>query len=235
LHTPGTDSVDKEAGMFLKVARWVPGTGIVFVVLVVVASFLTNDMPGEDASDTAWVSYYADAGNRHGEEVAFFLIAIAGLCFLQFLGSLRGVLARAEGEPARITTAAIASGAAFVTLAVAAHVVGSAQAWAVTHFGLLDYHVDPQTARLLASLAFMLFVMSLFAAAGMALAVATIAFQWQVFPTWLTWLSALAMIAGLVGYFAYPSVVVLLWILALSVWMLSPSRATPARAPTTSQ
>ena len=60
-----------------------------------------------------------------------FLIGLAGLCFLQFLGSLRGALARAEGEPARITTAAIASGAAFIALATASHAVGTAVSWSV--------------------------------------------------------------------------------------------------------
>jgi hypothetical protein len=219
--------------MFARTARWVPGTGLAFAVLVAVAAGLTGGMPDKDATDMAWVSYYADAGNRHAEELSFFLVGLAGLCFLQFLGSLRGVLLRAEGEPGRITNAAQASGVAFITLAVAGHVFGTAQTWSVQHFGL-SYHVDPQTARVLASVAFLLFVMSLFAAAGMALAVTTIALQWRVFPPWLTWLGALAILGGLLGALFFPSVVVLLWIAALSVWMLLPDRVPPG-APMLSQ
>jgi hypothetical protein len=219
--------------MFAKIARWVPGTGLAFALLVLVAAALTGGMPDKGASDTAWVSYYADAGNRHSEELSFFLVGLAGLCFLQFLGSLRGVLLRAEGEPGRITNAAQASGVAFITLAVAAHVFGTAQSWSVQHFGL-TYHVDPQTARVLASIAFLLYVMSLFAAAGMALAVTTIALQFRVFPAWLTWLGALAILGGLLGALFLPSAVVLLWIAALSVWMLLPER-TPPGVPMMSQ
>ena len=121
--------------MFLRIARVVPGTGIVFAVLVVVAFLLESDSPSKHASNTAWMNYYADSGNRHKEELALILIGIGGLCFLQFLGSLRGALARAEGEPARITTAAIASGAAFIAVAIAAHAVDTAYSWATYYYG----------------------------------------------------------------------------------------------------
>ena len=65
--------------MFLRIARVVPGTGIVFAVLVVVAFLLESNSPGKDASSTAWANYYADSGNRRKEELAFILIGLAGL------------------------------------------------------------------------------------------------------------------------------------------------------------
>jgi hypothetical protein len=145
--------------MFLRIARVLPANGILFAVLVVVATLFTNGSPDTDSSDATWTSYYADAGNRHGEEISLFLIGLAGLCFLQFLGTVRGALARAEGEPSRITTAAVASGAAFITLAVSAHAVGTANSWAVSASD--NFTVDPNTARLFSTLSYVLFVLSL--------------------------------------------------------------------------
>jgi hypothetical protein len=213
--------------MFPLIARWVPGLGVVFAALVVVAAWLEADRPGKDAANADWTAYYADNANRSKEEVAFFLIGIAGLCFLQFLGSLRGALARAEGEPARITTAAIGSGVAFIAIAISAHAVGTAVAWAADWYGD-DYTVDPDTARLLASLSYLLYVMSLFAAAAMALATATVALWMRAFPAWLGWLSVLATLAGLFGIWGLTGFVVLAWIVVLSVYLLWPR---PAAAP----
>jgi hypothetical protein len=215
--------------MFALIARWVPGLGVVFAALVIVATWLESDAPGKDASDAAWTAYYADSGNRQSEEIAFILIGVAGLCFLQFLGSLRGALARAEGEPARITTAAIGSGVAFIAIAISAHAVGTAVSWSVWFYGA-DYTVDPDTARLFGSLSYGMFVMSLFAAAGMALATATVALWMRAFPAWLGWTGVLATIAGVLGILGLTGLVVLAWIVLLSAYMVWP-RPMPA-APT---
>jgi hypothetical protein len=212
--------------MFPLIARWVPGTGVVFAVLVIVATWLESDAPGSDASDASWTAYYADSGNRQSEEIAFVLIGLAGLCFLQFLGSLRGALARAEGEPARITTAAIGSGVAFIAIAISAHAVATAVSWSVTWYGS-DYTVDPDTARLLAGLSYGLYAMSLFAAAAMALATATVALFMRAFPAWLGWLSVLATIAGVLGLLGLTGLVVLAWIVLLSLYLVWPRPATP--------
>jgi hypothetical protein len=216
--------------MFPLIARWVPGLGVVFAALVIVATWLASGAPGSDAPDAEWTAYYADSGNRREEEIAFFLIGLAGLCFLQFLGSLRGALARAEGEPARITTAAVGSGVAFIAIAISAHAVGTAVSWCVGFYGD-DFTVDPDTARLLASLSYGLYVMSLFAAAAMALATATVALWMRAFPAWLGWLSVLATIAGVFGIFGLTGIVVLAWIVLLSAYMVWPRPAVSAPPP----
>jgi hypothetical protein len=217
--------------MFPLIARWVPGLGVVFAALVIVATWLgSSGAPGENASDADWTAYYADSGNRREEEIAFFLIGLAGLCFLQFLGSLRGALARAEGEPARITTAAVGSGVAFIAIAISAHAVGTAVSWTVSFYGD-DFTVDADTARLLASLSYGLYVMSLFAAAAMALATATVALWMRAFPAWLGWLSVLATIAGILGLLGLTGLVVLAWIVLLSLYMVWPQPASAAQPP----
>ena len=160
--------------MFPLIARWVPATGIVFAVLVVAAALLTGDSPGEGASDAEWVAHYEDGDNQTKQEISFVLIGLAGLCFLQFLGSLRGALARAEGEPARITTAAVASGSVFIALALTAHVIGTAVTGTAGFYD--EFQVDANTARLFDILEYAFFVMSMFAAAAMTLAVTTLVF-----------------------------------------------------------
>jgi hypothetical protein len=216
--------------VFLRVARWVPANGIAFVVLVVAAS-LVKDPPGRDSSDAELVSYYQESGNRTEEIVSFFLIGLALFCFLSFLGSLRGFLARSEGEPARLTTAAVGSGVAFIALAVAAHVAASSVSWAAEVYD--GFEVDPDTARLAMSLWYAFFVMSLFAAAAMTLATSVLALHSRVFPNWLAVIGFLATICGLLGFLVIPSLVVLAWILLVSLFMLWPQRIPGTPEPTT--
>jgi hypothetical protein len=213
--------------MFLRIARWVPANGIAFVVLVVVAS-LIKDAPERDSSDAEIVTYYQESGNRSDEFVAFFLIGLALFCFLSFLGALRGFLARAEGEPARLTTAAIASGVVFIAFSVAAHVAASSVSWAAEVYD--GFRVDPNTARLALSVWYGFFVMAMFAAAAMTLAASVLALQSRVLPTWLAILGFVATVAGLLGFLVFPSLVILLWILLISIFMLWPQRmaAPPA-------
>jgi hypothetical protein len=210
--------------MFVRIARLVPANGILFVLLVVVAT-LVKDQPDADASDATLVSYYQDSGNRTEEFVSFFLVGLALFCFLSFLGALRGFLARAEGEPARLTTAAIGSGVVFIAFAVAAHVAATSMAWAVDISD--SFELDPNTARVAMSLWYGFFVMAMFAGAAMTLASSVLALQSRVFPTWLAVLGFLATIAGLIGFMVVPSVVILLWILVVSVFMLWPQRVAP--------
>ncbi len=217
--------------MFLKIARWVPANGIVFAVLVVVATLLTIDHPGMKTDSGEIVSYYADSGNRSKELVALFLIGLAGLCFLSFLGSFRGVLARAEGEPARLTTAVTASGAAFIALALAAHGAGTTMALASDIAE--NFSVDPNTAKVTWALSALLFGLSLFAAAAMALSTTVLALQTRALPAWLAWTGALATVAGIFTIVWPPlSAIVLLWIAALSAWMLRPAPTAIAVAAT---
>jgi hypothetical protein len=217
--------------MFLRIARLIPANGIAFVVLVVVAS-LVKDAPGADASDAEIVTYYADSGNRGAEVAAFFLVGVAALCFLSWLGSLRGVLARAEGEPSRLTAATIASGGVFIALAVAAHVAATSVTWAIRAYD--EFELDPDTVRLLASLWYGFFVMSLFAAAAMTLSASVLALHSRVFPTWLAAVGFLAAVCGLLGFLVFPSLGILVWVLLVSGYQLWTQRVTPLTAPASS-
>lgn len=203
--------------VFARMARFVPANGILFAALVVLASLLTRGTPNRDSSDAAVVAYYS-GGERDNEIVSFFLIGLAVFCFLSFLGSLRGALARVEGEPARLTSAATASGVAFIALAAAAHVVGTCVAFAAEFYDGFD--VDANMARLALALSYGFFVMSLFAAAAMTAAAAVVSLWLGALPRWLGWFGLAATAAGLLGFLVVPSLVVLVWIAAASAWLV---------------
>lgn len=215
---------------FLRVTRWIPASGIAFVALVVIAALVTRGSPGGDASEEDIASYYADGDNLSAERISFFLIGLSAFFFLLFLGSLRGALARAEGDPARLTTATIAAGSAFIALAVAAHVLETGLSLGEGIYGN-SFQVDPDVARLMLALSFGFFVMAMFAAAAMVLAASILALHSRVFPNWLAVFGFPAALAGLISALVWPSALVLAWILAVSVVLLLQQRPAPATTP----
>lgn len=206
--------------MFLRVERIVPAAGIAFVVLVVLAALIRNP-PDRTAGDAEWLAYFADSGSRRNEFIAFFLVGLAVFFFLSWLGSLRGFLVRAEGEPSRITAAAISAGSAFVALAAAAHAIGTSPSWAVEAFED-RFRIDANVVRLTSAVEYTLFVMSLFAAATMTLAASVLGLHSRIFPRWLAILGVLATAGAVLGFLVWPSVFVLAWIVAMSLFMLWP-------------
>ncbi len=213
--------------MLLRVTRWIPASGIAFVVLIVIGALLTRGSPGGDASEAEIASYYADGDNLDAERIAFFLIGLAAFCFLLFLGGLRGALARAEGDPARMTTATIAAASVFIALAVTAHVLETGLSLGEGIYGE-SFAVDPNVARLVLALSYGFFVMSMFAAGAMVLAASILALHSRVFPNWLAVFGFPAALAGLLGALVWPSALVLAWILAVSVVLLLQQRTTSA-------
>jgi uncharacterized membrane protein len=70
----------------------------------------------------------------------------------------------------------------------------------------------------------------MFAAAAMTLAVTTLVFHTGVFPRWVGWFGVLATIAGLLGFMVFPTLLILVFILILSIYLLRPERGAPAEA-----
>ena len=63
---------------------WAPLSGIAFVVLFVASVFMDNT-PNANASNAAWTSYFASAGNRGLAVTAGFLGVLAALALMSFL------------------------------------------------------------------------------------------------------------------------------------------------------
>ena len=85
-----------------------PLTGILFVVLVIVAFVVGGETPGTDDSAQTIVSFYVD--NDSEQSVASALLALACVAFLFFLGSLRRTLRAVAGDEGGLSTVAMLGG-----------------------------------------------------------------------------------------------------------------------------
>ncbi len=94
-----------------------PLTGILFVVLVIVAFTLGGESPGVDDSAQEVTSFYVD--NDADQQLAGAVLGLACVAYLFFLGSLRPVLRAAAGDEGGLSTVALLGG---VMIAVGASI-----------------------------------------------------------------------------------------------------------------
>src|SRR5881396_2896580 len=136
-------------------SRWDYVSGILFVVLFVVAFALTDDSGNTPAEVQ---SFYTDSGNQTKQFAAFFCFLAAMLAFLWFLGTLRGELFRAEGSDAPLTAVAFGSGLAFAVLMIGAVTFFTSPAFMASDD---KFTFDPNTADFMLDAGYGLFVAAL--------------------------------------------------------------------------
>src|SRR5215210_1021579 len=85
-----------------------PLTGILFVVLVIVAFAVGGDTPDIDDSARTVVSFYVD--NDSEQQISAGLLALACVAFVFFLGTLRRALRVAAGDEGGLSTVAMLGG-----------------------------------------------------------------------------------------------------------------------------
>jgi Domain of unknown function (DUF4386) len=202
---------------------WLPISGIVFVVLVLIAILVAGDDPGDTNREI--IEYYQDDGNRNTQFTIFVLLGLGALLFLVFLASLRTALRRAEGEPGTFSAFAFGAGVTSAALLLAANASFVAIAEAT---GDDDFRLDPNQARLTENIGYTLFVSSLAAAGLMIVAASIVAIRTGVFPSWLAWVGLVIALALIVVGFAFvPLFGLLAWVLVVSVLLLRPAFARP--------
>jgi hypothetical protein len=213
----------------MKLARWAPISGILFVVLWAVVIFMLDSDPGD--SDTDIVSWYADSGNRDQQVIAFFLVLAASLCFVWFLSVLRGRLAQAEGGAGLKTALAFGAGLVAVTLWTIAMAVWMSVSFAVDDSD--DFVVDPNTERLFSNFGYALWFGGTTIALLVVLCAALVGLRGELIPRWLAWVSILVAITMLASFAFIPFLIWLGWVLVVSVVLIwKPSADTaPAVAP----
>ena len=96
--------------------RMLAGSGIVFVILLIVGAFLPGSPPNADATPEKFRAYMLD--HRSALLAGMFLIAVGVFFFLMWLTRLRTVLRAAEDDDAH-ELSTMAYGAGLVTAAVA--------------------------------------------------------------------------------------------------------------------
>jgi len=195
--------------------RWAPLSGIAYVVLFIIALFVTGDGAGNTAEEYA--DYYADSGNRDKEIFAFFLLSGAALVLLWFVAALRGILVRAEGETARWTALAFGSGVASATLLCVAASLFAAPAILVED---ADFELDPGAGSLVTNAGYGVFVSSVMTAAMLVFATSIVSLRTLVLPRWLALVGFLVAAVLLFAVFFFPLFVWMAWILAVSVVLI---------------
>ena len=177
----------------LRWERLAAATGIVFVVLSVIALVAGGQAPRPDDPDQEIVSYFVD--NRSGLLFQAYLFGLASIFFLWFVGSLRSHLRRAEGETGRLSAVAFGGGVATVATFFLGTSLSAALAFRVAQ-------TDPGVAVALFHVGSQAFTLSSFTAVVLVAAASVVIIRTGALPSWLGWLGGLLSLAFLVSGFA---------------------------------
>jgi hypothetical protein len=196
--------------------------GIAFVALAVLWAiiFATADRPSYNSADDAVSEFWSDSGNRRLLLLGALAMSLAGVALLWFLGSLRVVLRRAEGEPARLATIAFSGGVVLTALLFAKNAIEGGLALALEFEQ--GFTLDPDVFRALNAVFLGLLIHEGLAAAVLVGAASLLVLRTRVFPRWLGWAGLAVAVVALLSWLipGVPLVLVLAWILAASVLML---------------
>jgi hypothetical protein len=210
-------------------SRVAPFAGIAFVVLFVVAWFISQSPDSDDSSATI-AAFYADEDKRVLMIVSAYLFIVAGLLFLWFLAGLRGRLRAAEGGDGTLSAFAFAAGIIFVGLLIAGALM-LASVPAGISFGGADNPTNGETVNFIQSAGFgMILVGGMLSAAAMIVATSLLTLRTQVLPSWSAWLGFLAALALLFAVIWIPQIALVVWVIAISIVLLRPpavARSTP--------
>lgn len=203
--------------------RWSPAAGLLYVVLFVIAILTTPDT-GETNREI--LEHYADEGNRRNDIILTALLAPAALAFVWFASHLRSLLAAAAPASALPTLALGAGVASAGLLVVAAATFGSIS----FTYEEGDFELDPNTARLVGSIGYGVFVGSMWMAGLVVLATSLVALRTRLLPAWLGWLGLLVALVLVFAFAFIPVFALLGWVALVSVVLLAqrPRSALPA-------
>jgi hypothetical protein len=202
--------------MTARVARWLPLTGVVAVVLWLVGVFvLESASPGADASPDEILAYFDD------DDTTIFtgalLFALGTAFFVAFLGSLRATFLTAEGQPGRLTSVAFAGGVGKAVFDMG--VVGGFAAGAVAADEAEP--LGPQTAQTLFFVDDAFFIGAEFMALVFMAAAGAVVLTTRALPVWLGWLALVIAIGLLIVPIGWAFLLfgVPLWVLLASIML----------------
>ena len=171
--------------------RYGAATGIVFVILGVIAYVIAGPPPIADAPRTDVVAHYVDGGDSL--VVSGYLWGLSGLFYFWFLGSLRSYLRRAEGDAGRLSAVAFGAGIAggvvftmgtLISVALASDIAGAASGETTVALHEVATHAS---------------MYSTFAFVVLAAATSVVSGRYRALPAWLGWLGWLVALLALVG------------------------------------
>jgi hypothetical protein len=171
-------------------ARYGAATGIVFVVLLVVAFIVMTEPPDMNAPADEWALYFAD--NQDSINTGVVLITLGLLAFIWFAGTLTSALRVASGSP-RLPT--IAFGGAI--LATAAFFIGLTALAVAAH---RPAEVSPELTRALNDTFILSGIPAIAGLTAFLGAVALMILRTDLLPTWVGWVSAVTAVLQLLTF-----------------------------------
>jgi len=205
--------------------RWGALAGVVFIALIVIAALIGGSPPKPADPPNEILKYFKD--NQDALRVGSYLLGLAVVPFLWFLGTLFGRLRRAEGGNGRVAGIALTGGVVAIAIAT---VAGGLGAYAALH---------PEGSVGIFQISTILFGYVSFAAAIFVAGVSVVAMRTGLLPKWLVWggeVLALAwLVAGagvstekdainVVGFIVFLAWAV--WIVAVSITLYRTEAAT---------
>jgi hypothetical protein len=206
--------------------------GLAFIAFFIAAAAIVV-AAGEEPSDRAGiVAYYQDNDQF---EIVGMLVGAACFCLLPFLGGLRSLLRRTEGDHDTMTGVAFGAGLVFTAILFALGACVSAIATAAEWQD--NFRVDPDTAQVVDMFGIWAAMYAGTAGGVLAGAASLVALRTKALPKWLAIAGFVVAVVGFAGVLTYGAgfIAVVAWILLASVTMLVRSvrraeRALPAAA-----
>jgi hypothetical protein len=193
-----------------RVSRLAPLTGVVFVVLLVVAIVTGGETPESSASPAKVIAYYST--HRSEVETSAILFALAFLFLVLFAGALRSYLRRtpaAEGLSALVLAGGV--------LMAAGALLGTGIEYGLAH---QLQHLGPQTAQALSFLSEELFLPIIGGAFILAISSGLAILRGAQLPRWLGWVVIVLGIAAIVPPASFPALLgFAIWTLVVSILM----------------
>lgn len=195
----------------MRSGRLSAGAGILAAALFIAGFVLAGvDAPSSDATRSEVVATYKDEATNSRQALGVLLTGLGGICFLPFLGYLRGVLGSLAGEGSVLPAAAFAGGVVLVGGLFTGAVLSSAVS-AGAYFDA--QRVDADLAMTTVAAGFYLNGFAAMAGGVLVAGIAIVARQAALLPGWLTVLgfvvAAASIPAGLLG----------MWILVEALWI----------------
>lgn len=198
--------------------RFVPWTGVLFVILFVVGIGFLGGGDLDVNNDQEVLDWYNDSGNQTLVVIGAYIWAVTAVVFLLFMNRIRAVIADAEGNAGLFAPAVW--GAALVW--VACFCVGTAAIAAIPGhlaFGDLDQISNADLARFLPQVGHgAIFLVGMFPLIFGLATVAVASMRHNVFASWFNWLTLACAFVLLFTVFFFP-------LIALGVWAIAGSFA----------
>lgn len=195
--------------------RWGPLSGVIFVVLMILAFVISGDSPSNDDSNAEITAFVGKHSEQIQNIVAFFFVLAAVLFLLVFFAALRSRLVHEEGGVGRLGTLAFGAGiacAVFLFSAISLFVSPLLLANDAEQFP-----PDPGIYRITQTVGYELWIASTVCGALAVWATSAVVLQTRFVPRWFGWFGIVVGVISLFAVFFFPIFVFWLWILVAAI------------------